>query len=81
MKVLATFALLTILAFPRLSAQKPPATSGRNEHYKFRGHSDLVFLSTVVQKKNGEIIYNLKPEQFVVGRQWRRPIGECRRRP
>jgi hypothetical protein len=61
MKVLATFALITILAFPRLSAQEPPARSGRNEHYKFRGHSDLVFLSTVVQKKDGEIIYNLKP--------------------
>jgi hypothetical protein len=66
MKVLTAFALLTALALPRLSAQEPPATSGQNENYKFRAHSDLVFLPTVVQKKNGEIIYNLKPEQFVV---------------
>jgi hypothetical protein len=66
MKVLATFALLTILPFPRLFAQEPPAKSGQNENYIFRAHSDLVFLPTVVQKRNGEIIYNLKPEQFVV---------------
>ncbi len=66
MKVLAAFAVPAILAFPPLSAQEAPATSGQNENYKFRAHSDLVFLPTVVQKKNGEIIYNLKPEQFVV---------------
>jgi len=66
MKVIATVALLTILAFPPLSAQEPSAPSGQNENYKFKAHSDLVFLPTVVQKKNGKIIYNLKPEQFVV---------------
>lgn len=66
MKVLATFALLTTLGIPQLSAQEPPATSGQNETYQFRAHSDLVFLPTVVRKRNGEIIYNLRPEQFVV---------------
>jgi len=66
MKVLVPFALLTIFAFPQLSAQEPPAKSGQNENYKFRANSDLIFLPTVVQKKNGEIIYNLKPEQFIV---------------
>jgi hypothetical protein len=34
MKVLATFALLTALALPRLSAQGPSAMSSQNENYK-----------------------------------------------
>jgi hypothetical protein len=55
MKVLATFASLTALALPRLSAQEAPAESGQHENYEFQTHSDLVFLPTVVQKKNGEI--------------------------
>lgn len=66
MKVTAIFALLAVLAFPRLSAQEPPAKSVPNEDFKFRAHSPLVFLPTVVQKRNGEIVYNLGPEQFVV---------------
>lgn len=33
---------------------------------KFKTHSDLVFLPTLVQKPGGEVIYGLKPEQFVV---------------
>ncbi len=61
MKVFATFALPAILAFPSLSAQAPPPTSGQNENYEFRSHSDLVFLPTVVQKRNGEITtYSLR---------------------
>jgi hypothetical protein len=51
MKVLAIFALLTILAFPPVSAQEPPPASSQNENYKFRAHSDLVFLPAVVQRK------------------------------
>ncbi len=42
------------------SAQSEAATS------KLTVHSNLVFLPTRVQAKNGETIYGLKPEQFVI---------------
>ena len=36
------------------------------ENYKFTVHSNLVFLPTRVQSKNGETIYGLMPEEFIV---------------
>ncbi|MGA3324774.1 MAG: VWA domain-containing protein [Terriglobia bacterium] len=36
------------------------------ENYKFTVHSNLVFLPTRVQSRNGETIYGLMPEEFIV---------------
>src|SRR3984957_12977553 len=53
-------------------AQNPPATppvnpSGNNDQsYTLRTQSNIVLVPTTVQTKHGEIIYALKPEQFVV---------------
>lgn len=48
--------------------QEPPATNPDNEAAKGKltVHSNLVFLPTRVQRKNGETIYGLKPEQFMI---------------
>jgi VWFA-related protein len=37
-----------------------------DEKYKFSVRSNLVLLPTRVQRRNGETIYGLKPEQFIV---------------
>jgi len=55
MKLLAALALPAMLA----CAQEPKTP-------EYKTHSDLVFLPTVVHKQNGDVIYGLKPEQFVV---------------
>src|SRR3984957_1496709 len=53
-------------------AQNPPATppvnpSGNNDQsYTLRTQSKIVLVPTTVQTKHGEMIYTLKPEQFVV---------------
>jgi len=36
------------------------------ENYKFNARTDLVFLPTRVQKKNGDTVHGLRPEQFIV---------------
>ena len=36
------------------------------ENYKFNARTDLVFLPTRIQKKNGDTIHGLRPEQFIV---------------
>ena len=54
------------------AAQNPPATppvnpSGNNDQsYTLRTQSNIVLVPTTVLTKHGEIIYALKPEQFVV---------------
>lgn len=35
-------------------------------NYKFNARTDLVFLPTRIQKKNGETIHGIRPEQFIV---------------
>src|ERR1700745_1103650 len=53
-------------------AQNPPAAppvnpSGDNDQsYTLRTQSNIVLVPTTVQTKHGEIVYGLKPEQFVV---------------
>lgn len=60
-------ALIALMAFA-LPAQKPPPVSGPVDPGKvtFNAHSELVFLPTRVQKKDGGTIHGLRPEQFVV---------------
>ena len=36
------------------------------ENYKFNARTDLVFLPTRIQKKNGDTVHGIRPEQFIV---------------
>src|SRR3984893_9603368 len=55
-------------------AQNPPATppvnpaaaAGNDQSYTLRTQSNIVLVPTTVETKHGEIIYALKPDQFVV---------------
>src|SRR5262249_48515718 len=47
-------------------AHEAPAGNPAVDQTELTVHSNLVFLPTRVQKKNGETIYGLKPEQFVI---------------
>lgn len=53
-----------VAAGPSQETQKPGQTG--NDDYRFAVRSNLVFLPTRVQSKNGETIYGLKAEQFIV---------------
>ncbi len=79
MKLRTTVVPIGLLACLIVSAQQPSAEAGQNSGArdsshsqpttaddKLVVHSNLVFLPTQVQRKNGETIYGLKPEQFVV---------------
>src|SRR5260370_27891351 len=59
---------LVLLCTAVAVAQKPPATPpGNNDQsYTLRTQSNIVLVPTTVQTKHGEILYALKPEQFVV---------------
>lgn len=55
MKLLVVLAWTAFLA----GAQEPKKPD-------YKTHSDLVYLPTLVHNRNGDVIYGLKPEQFVV---------------
>jgi VWFA-related protein len=46
------------------AAQEPPASDGQS--YTLKTQANVVLVPTTVQTKHGEMIYGLKPEQFVV---------------
>ena len=66
--LLSVLLLCTVAAI----AQNPPATppvnapENNDQSYTLRTQSNIVLVPTTVQAKHGEIIYGLKPEQFVV---------------
>ncbi len=65
-RVLFAPLLLSTLALP-LCAQAPAAQPDQAQQpYTLRTESNIVLLPTQVETKKGEIIYALKPEQFVV---------------
>src|SRR5438067_1102659 len=69
MRLLLSVLLLCTAAAPAQSpAQNPPAIppADNNQSYTLRTESNIVLVPTTVQTKHGEIIYALKPEQFVV---------------
>lgn len=81
MKSITSLAVAVALVFLRIDlaaqqdskpqAQKAPASNLPSDQTeaadsKLTVHSNLVFLPTRVQKKNGETIYGLKPEQFII---------------
>src|SRR5437763_9136690 len=55
---------LLLLSTAVAVAQNPPAAG--DQSYTLRTQSNIVLVPTTVQTKHGEIIYALKPEQFVV---------------
>ena len=62
---------IAILPFANVAARaQPPAAPPPAEtapgNYRFNARTDLVFLPTRIQKKNGETIHGLRPEQFIV---------------
>src|SRR5262249_40478399 len=79
-KTLTSLAVAVTLVFIRidLASQQPskpqaqeapagnPVSQAETANNKLTVYSNLVFLPTRVQKKNGETIYGLKPEQFVI---------------
>ena len=52
--------LISFAAAAVLFAQAEP------EDYRFSARTDLVYLPTRIQKKNGDTIHGLRPEQFIV---------------
>ena len=72
------FAAFLASACPGASAQQtsppprpfdqgdPPAAQTSGDNYKITVRSNLVFLPTRVQTRNGETIYGLKADQFIV---------------
>jgi VWFA-related protein len=81
MKFLTSLAVAATFVFVRvdLAAQQAPKPEAQETlssnsasdqtqtaNSKLTVHSNLVFLPTRVQKKNGEPIYGLKPEQFII---------------
>lgn len=57
--------LLLLLAIPALAQQTPPQPPPE-QPYTLRTQSNIVLVPTSVQTKHGEMIYALKPSQFVV---------------
>src|SRR5437763_14833735 len=55
---------LLLLSTAVAVAQNPPAAG--DQSYTLRTQSNIVLVPTTVQTKHGEIIYALKPDQFVV---------------
>ncbi len=61
------FALLFCAATPLiLHAQSTDAQPDATPSYTLRTESNVVLLPTQIETKHGEILYGLKPEQFVV---------------
>jgi VWFA-related protein len=66
--------LLSVVLFSAIPAlaQNPPATPPANptanndQSYTLRTQSNIVLVPTTVQTKHGDMLYALKPEQFVV---------------
>src|SRR5580698_6237105 len=56
--------LLLLSSAVAILAQEPPATG--DQSYTLKTQSNVVLVPTTVQTKHGEMIYELKPEQFVV---------------
>jgi VWFA-related protein len=63
--------LAVLLLTTAAAAQTPPQTPQTptqtgDQSYTLRTQSNIVLVPTTVQTKHGEILYDLKPEQFVV---------------
>ncbi len=59
-------ALMTALSTSGGLAQTTPAPGPEQNPFTLRANSNLVLVPTQVQTKRGEMLYDLKPEQFVL---------------
>lgn len=68
MKFPPALAFATLLACACAHAQQtpPPSDQNKEDNYKLTVRSNLVFIPTRVQTSNGETIYGLKADQFIV---------------
>src|ERR1700674_246852 len=59
---------LLLLGTAIAAAQNPPANPPTNndQSYTLRTQSNIVLVPTTVQTKHGDVLYGLKPNQFVV---------------
>src|SRR5580698_5005897 len=64
--LLCTSAAAAVAQNPVNPAAPGPVAPGNDQSYTLRTQSNIVLVPTTVQTKHGEIIYALKPEQFVV---------------
>jgi VWFA-related protein len=64
--VAATLIFAAWAAGQNAGTATPPRSQTGAENYKFAVHSNLVFLPTRVQSRNGETIYGLMSEEFIV---------------
>jgi VWFA-related protein len=58
--------LLSVLLLCALPAAAQTPSAQGDQSYTLRTQSNIVLVPTTVQSKHGEILYGLKPEQFVV---------------
>jgi VWFA-related protein len=71
MRTLLCAVLLALSSITAVSAQNPapsnqPAASPDDQSYTLRTQANVVLVPTTVQTKKGDMLYALKPEQFVV---------------
>jgi VWFA-related protein len=67
MRIITALAVAGVLLFAHLAIDAQRSDDGPEaERYRFNARSDLVFLPTRVQKKNGDTLHGLRPEQFIV---------------
>src|ERR1700727_565203 len=69
MRILLSVVLLsTAPAIAQNPPANPPVTPSANDaqSYTLRTQSNIVLVPTTVQTKHGDMLYALKPEQFVV---------------
>src|SRR3984885_7179239 len=59
---------ILLLSTAVATAQNPPAAPPANndQSYTLRTQSNIVLVPTTIQTKHGDMLYGLKPEQFVV---------------
>ena len=65
MRTFLSVLLLTTTALAHSPSQSPPGDS-QAQPYTLQTQSNVVLVPTTVQTRHGEMIYALKPEQFVV---------------
>jgi VWFA-related protein len=66
MAVAATILFAPLAGGQNAGITESPREQADAENYRLRVHSNLVFLPTRVQSRNGETLYGLMPEEFVV---------------
>jgi VWFA-related protein len=64
--ILLSTLLLTLSTAAACSAQDPQPLTENTQPFTLRTESNVVLVPTTVQTKHGDMLYTLKPEQFIV---------------